>query len=129
MTVRPCFRLTSSPPRAEISWRLRAHKNELPVHSVLQDSALVDAMPHWDDISLTWKQLAVWPTRWKSVLSQWRGIYYIFDASDCKGYVGSAYGYENLFGRWMNYSASGHGGILNFGNVTRKHYVHHCPFH
>ena len=26
-----------------------------------------------------------------------------------KGYVGSAYGEENLLGRWLNYSLSGHG--------------------
>jgi hypothetical protein len=38
------------------------------------------------------------------------GIYYIFDATDGKGYVGSAYGEGNLFGRWLNHAASGHGG-------------------
>ena len=27
-----------------------------------------------------------------------------------KGYVGSAYGKESILGRWLNYSASGHGG-------------------
>jgi hypothetical protein len=48
--------------------------------------------------------------RWKSALPQWRGIYYIFDTSDGKGYVGSAYGEANLFGRWLNYAARGHGG-------------------
>jgi hypothetical protein len=30
----------------------------------------------------------------------WRGIYYIFYPSDGKGYVGSAYGENNLYGRW-----------------------------
>ena len=34
----------------------------------------------------------------------------IFDASDGKGYVGSAYGEANLYGRWLNYAARGHGG-------------------
>jgi len=43
------------------------------------------------------------------MLSQWRGVYYIFDTSDGKGYVGSAYGDKNLLGRWLNYAASGHG--------------------
>ena len=46
----------------------------------------------------------------RRVLTQWRGIYYIFDISDRKGYVGSAYGEENLYGRWLNYTARGHGG-------------------
>ena len=42
--------------------------------------------------------------RWKSALSQWRGVYFIFDATDGKGYVGSAYGSGNLLGRWLNYA-------------------------
>ena len=88
----------------------RAHKNEMPVRAVLEDSALDKAMPSWDEISLTWEELSVLPTRWRSALSQWRGIYYIFDSSDGKGYVGSAYSKTNLLGRWLNYAASGHGG-------------------
>jgi hypothetical protein len=97
-------------PPPERSWWRRAHRNEMAVLAILQDSALDAAMPPWDEISLTWEQLGVVPTRWKSALSQWRGIYYIFDTSDGKGYVGSAYGEQNLLGRWMNYAASGHGG-------------------
>lgn len=44
------------------------------------------------------------------MLSQWRGVYYIFDTSDGKGYVSSAYGEGNLLGRWLNYAVRGHGG-------------------
>jgi hypothetical protein len=54
----------------------------------------------------------VLPTRWRSVLSQWRGIYYIFDPTIWMGYVGSAYGKDNLLGRWLEYAASGHGGNI-----------------
>ena len=35
--------------------------------------------------------------------------YLIFDRSDGKAYVGSAYGSENILGRWRNYADSGHG--------------------
>jgi len=97
-------------PPPERSWWRRAHKNEIPVLAVLEDSALDSAMPAWEQINLTWEQLSVLPTRWKGALSQWRGIYYIFDISDAKGYVGSAYGQDNLLGRWLNYAAGGHGG-------------------
>jgi len=97
-------------PPPELSWWRRAHRNEMPALAVLEDSALDAAMPEWDEIALTWEELAVLPTRWKSALSQWRGIYYIFDTSDGKGYVGSAYGESNLLGRWLSYAASGHGG-------------------
>lgn len=97
-------------PPPERSWWRRAHKNTIPVVAILEDSALDAAMPEWDKIVLTWEELRVLPMRWRSALSQWRGIYYIFDVSDAKAYVGSAYGQENLLGRWLNYAASGDGG-------------------
>lgn len=97
-------------PGGERTWWRRAHKNVMPVLAVLEDSALDAAMPEWDRLDLNWDELAVLPTRWRAALSQWRGIYLIFDKSDRRSYVGSAYGGENLLGRWTNYGASGHGG-------------------
>jgi hypothetical protein len=110
-------------PPPERSWWRRAHRNEMPVLTILQDSALDTLMPPWYEISLTWQQLGVLPRRWKDVLTEWRGIYYIFDTSDGKGYVGSAYGQENLLGRWMNYAASGHGGNRLLKKRDPKHFV------
>ncbi len=97
-------------PPPERSWWRRAHKNEFPVLTILEDSALVSAMPEWSSIVLKWEELGILPAHWRVALSQWRGIYYIFDASDGKSYVGSAYGDKNILGRWLNYSTSGHGG-------------------
>jgi GIY-YIG catalytic domain len=97
-------------PPPERSWWRRAHSNTMPVHAILEDSALDAAMKKWDELDLTWNQLSILPKRWQAKLAEWRGIYYIFDASDRKGYVGSAYGPDNLLGRWHNYAASGHGG-------------------
>ena len=97
------------PPPERVWWR-RSHLNDMPILSILEDSALDAAMPEWDEITLSWEQLGVLPKPWKSVLSQWRGIYYIFDSSDSKGYVGSAYGKANIYGRWLDYAARGHGG-------------------
>ena len=97
-------------PPPERSWWRRAHKNTMPIMAVLEESALDAAMPEWDELSLNWQELAVLTTRWKFILSQWRGIYYISDSSDGKGYVGSACGDSNLLGRWLNYAASGDGG-------------------
>jgi len=97
-------------PPPERSWWRRAHRNEIPVYAVLEESALDAAMPAWDAINLRWDELGVLPTRWRAALSQWRGIYYIYDSTDRMGYVGSAYGGDNMLGRWRNYAASGHGG-------------------
>jgi hypothetical protein len=99
-------------PPLDRNWYRWAHKpnNEMPVLAILEESALDAAMPEWDAIDLTWDDLRVLPERWKSRLREWRGIYYIFDTSDGKGYVGSAYGESNLLGRWLDYAGSGHGG-------------------
>jgi hypothetical protein len=97
-------------PPPERSWWRRAHRNVIPVLAILEESAFGAAMPEWDRLDLTWDELSVIPSRWQAALSQWRGIYFIFDNSDGKGYVGSAYGAENLLQRWRSYGRSGHGG-------------------
>ncbi len=97
-------------PPPERSWWRRSHRNEMPVLAVHEESLLDTEMPEWDEINLTWDELSVLPVKWRQALSQWRGIYFIFDETDGKGYVGSAYGSVNLLGRWLAYAATGHGG-------------------
>ena len=84
-------------PPPDRSWYRWADKpkNEMPVLAILEESALDAAMPDWHEIDLTWDELGVLPARWKSRLSEWRCIYYVFDTSERKGYVGSAYGESN----------------------------------
>jgi hypothetical protein len=97
-------------PSPERSWWRYAHRNEMPVHSILEDSALNPKICDWKDVLLKWEELRILPSNLKSALSQWRGIYYVFDISDRKGYVGSAYGDMNILGRWCAYAARRHGG-------------------
>jgi len=103
-------KLVVSWPPPERSWWRRAHKNEFSIHAVHEESVFDSQMPPWHKINLSWEELQVLPVRWKALMSQWRGIYFIYDTSGHKGYVGSAYGDSNLIGRWENYGASGHGG-------------------
>jgi hypothetical protein len=97
-------------PPPEQQWWRRANKNKFPVQAVLENSVLDAKMPAWEDIELTYDDLKVLPTAWRATLAQWRAIYYIFDTADGKGYVGSAYGENNLWQRWNGYAATGHGG-------------------
>lgn len=97
-------------PPPERSWWRRSHRNEIPVLAVLEHSALDAAMKSWNELEFTWEELRILPTRWRSKLNEWRGIYFIFDVRDGKGYVGSAYGESNLLGRWLNYAARGDAG-------------------
>jgi hypothetical protein len=70
----------------ERSWWRRAHRNDITIHAILEDSALGTVMETWNEIDLTWSQLAVLPKRFEAKLAEWRGIYYIFDTSNGKGY-------------------------------------------
>lgn len=97
-------------PGLERSWWRWADRNRIPVDAVLERSALDAEMPSWDALSLTWDELKILPSKWQAALTEWRGIYFIFDESDGRGYVGSAYGEDNILGRWLNYAATGHGG-------------------
>jgi hypothetical protein len=103
-------KLIVSWPPPERAWWRRAHNNEIPIFAILEESVLDGAMPDWKEIDFGWDELDLLPSRWRTTLSQWRGIYLIFDSSDAKGYVGSAYGTDNILGRWLSYAASGHGG-------------------
>lgn len=97
-------------PPPERSWWRRANRKDYTVFAILEESALNDEMPDWDTLSLRWNQLAALPRTWQARLREWRGVYYIFDITDSRGYVGSACGKDNILGRWRNYAVSGHGG-------------------
>ncbi len=97
-------------PGLERSWWRWSDRNDIAVEAVLEHSILVQGLPDWRDLNLSWADLRVLPSNWRAALAQWRGIYYILDESDGRGYVGSAYGEQNILGRWLTYAATGHGG-------------------
>jgi hypothetical protein len=59
-------------PPPERSWWRRAHRNVMPVHAILEDSALDTAMKRWDELDFSWSQLAVLPKRWQAKLAECR---------------------------------------------------------
>ena len=94
-------------PAPEIGWFKWASKSTFPVHAITEDSLLVKRIPHWKEISLTCDELKVCPEAWKAELRRWRGIYFIFDTARAMGYVGSAYGDENIWKRWTAHAKKG----------------------
>lgn len=103
-------KLVISWPPPELAWWRYAGRNEMMVLSISEESRFSERMPDWRNLVLSWAELQSIPTSWQTTLKHWRGIYFIHDASDGKGYVGSAYGTDNIMGRWLNYAANGHGG-------------------
>lgn len=91
-------------------WYRRSDNNDFPVVAIREESAFAAAMPEWDQIELAWATLSILPATWRAKIGQWRGIYAIWDSSNGLTYVGSAYGADNILGRWENYGATGHGG-------------------
>jgi hypothetical protein len=99
-------------PRPAIQYARFAHQNDFPIHAILEDSALHEAMPEWDKCILPWSKFNIIPLSWRKKLSEWRGIYYIHDQLNYKGYIGSAYGEENIYGRWRVHVENGGDSVL-----------------
>ena len=68
---------------------------------------------------------------WRTALSNVAGIYLITDTKDGKLYIGSAYGGEGIWQRWMEYVKTGHGGNRELRELLRKEgseHVDHFQF-
>ena len=103
-----CLCIAWPPP--ERAWFRRAERNILPIIAIHEEQALVPRLADWDQLVFRWHQLNDLPRRHSDLLESWRGIYLIKDLQDGLCYVGSAYGQDNLLGRWLSYGRSGHGG-------------------
>lgn len=106
-------KLTIEWPGREIKWHRIADRAVFKVTAIHGESLLSkeppDSYREWD---LQWDELKLLPESWKAKLRGWCGVYYIFDVSDGRAYVGKASGGQNLLGRWLNYADSGDGGDL-----------------
>ena len=100
-------RLIVNWPPPEVGWFKWASKSAFRVHAITEDSLLVKRISHWKEVSLTCDALKVCPEAWKAELRRWRGIYFIFDTVQAKGYVGSAYGDKNIWQRWSTHARRG----------------------
>lgn len=113
-------RLTIQWPRPYQKWWRWGASGQFPVLTIEAESRFVRSMPNWQEIILTHAELQSLPSSWKSALSQWRGIYFVYDTNRQAGYVGSAYGSENILGRWQDYARSGHGGNKELKSSAAK---------
>lgn len=94
-------------------WWRWAQSASFPVASIEAESRFVRGMPDWHGLILNWSEHHSLPASWRAALGQWRGIYLIYDTARRAGYVGSAYGKDNIMGRWLAYARTGHGGNVD----------------
>ncbi len=85
---------------------------ECEVYEVLADQFDNDIFPGYENIDLSWSDLAIIAKKegWRAALQNQKGVYLITDSLTGKMYVGSATGQEMLLGRWEAYIKTGHGG-------------------
>ena len=95
-------------PSADRSWsRWINTANKFSIRAILEESKLIPPMPNWAEIVWPYSQLKALSQSWQDKISQWRGVYFIFDKASQKGYVGSAYGEENILQRWRTHARLG----------------------
>ncbi len=85
-------------------------RQKFPITRLSAENELVAELSHPGELMLSVADIRELPMTWRVRISQWRGIYLITDISDGARYVGAAYGSDNLWQRWSEYSISGHGG-------------------
>lgn len=90
------------------------------VVQILPDTFDNDIFPGYENVQLTWSELnrVIKKESWKTGLQNQKAIYLITDSSNGKMYVGSAYGEDMLWGRWLSYIHTGHGGNLELKGVS-----------
>ncbi len=101
-------RLVIKQPKARNFIRL-AENMKTEVLAIYESNQLSPTPPDWHSFILGEAELKILPKAWASRLREWRGVYLIVDESDGARYVGSAYGEENLLGRWQAHVAGEQG--------------------
>ena len=86
-----------------------ANSFDAEVVEITRLAHFASAAPDWRDFVVTAAEVRSMPGDWAARLREWRGVYLITDEKDGARYVGSAYGAENLLGRWRNHVAQENG--------------------
>lgn len=113
----PWFNVNLLPEMADLAGRLRirtpegrsymrlAENLDAEVISIERSSRYTPPFPGWRKLCLKSDDVRFLPEEWAARLREWRGVYLIVDESDGARYVGSAYGAENILGRWQQHCA------------------------
>lgn len=87
---------------------------EIYISHILDKKVSITDFPGFDKVNINYETLKLIVDdniqSWKSVLSNVKGIYLIVDTITGRQYVGSAYGEDCIWQRWVNYATDGHGG-------------------
>lgn len=98
--------------------------NSLSVFEIRPKKMRIADFPGYNRVLLTKKQLDIviqeYNEGWKAALSGVAGVYVIVDRETGKLYIGSATSDIGIWGRWREYSATGHGGNLELRKLLAE---------
>ncbi len=103
---------------------LEKHLDKMIVAEVLKEPYSGTAFPGYGNINHDFSELkSIFKNQkpdWKGALENIKGVYVIFDKSNGKKYVGSAYGNCGIYSRWCCYIETGHGGNHNLKTIIKN---------
>ncbi|CAN5890174.1 hypothetical protein BH11GEM2_BH11GEM2_00340 [soil metagenome] len=126
-----------------VEWRRPVRSRYLKADTAGADLALVAlrerrlgasdiAFPGFQDFHLTFSQLqqhAAEPLiAWKTALSKVAGVYAITDTVQGTTYIGSAYGADGIWSRWIGYAVTKHNTNALLRSHIKKHGTQHLRF-
>lgn len=103
------------------SWVQWAGSNEKPVLEI-RTEAKEEPFPGFSNFYWNLDEIAAIPLGWQEVLRSVKGVYLLVCNETGKQYVGSAKGDESLWGRFLDYARSGHGGNVELKRRGRGNY-------
>lgn len=110
----------ASYPKLELAPKNGGRVAKMPLSFILDKRVALSDFLGFDSVNIDYKTLKYIVSdniiSWKSALSNVKGVYLIVDTYTGKQYVGSAYGEDCIWQRWLEYAQNGHG-----GNIELKH--------
>lgn len=104
---------------------LEKHYKKILLKELLGKPYRIAEFPGYENVILSFEELKEImvdeEVTWRTALSSIKGIYLITDTNNGKHYVGSAYGDEAFWNRWVCYSNTGHGNNIELRKIIVKH--------
>jgi len=104
-----------------IQWAQSAAKSDKTILEIRKETR-EDPFPGFTQFYWDVDQITAVPLRWQEVLRSVKGVYLLTCKETGKQYVGSAKGEDSLWGRFIDYAATGHGGNVELKRREAKGY-------
>lgn len=103
------------------AWVQRAELHDKAVREIRLETA-EQPFPGFTRFVWNVDQMAAVPLMWQEVLKSVKGVYLLVCMETGKQYVGSAKGNDSLWGRFLDYARTGHGGNVELQHRGKKPY-------